>query len=223
MHNSDGSSKFAAVVGAGLTAPVGDVTTKYLNTSWKFQGGVGYNLNKKFGVMAQFDWDNFGLPGNLLASQQSYYNSLGFTDNTGAPIDFSGFDGHTHIWSFTLNPTFTFYDSEKLGAYAVVGGGFYHKVTNFTLPTTAIGYSYYYGYYQYTANQSFDQYTSNAPGANGGIGLTYKLSRFSNQKLFAEVRYVHTFNSARAGSYTNLFPGNASTSDYLPITFGLRF
>ena len=29
-----------------------------------------------------------------------------------------------------------------------------------------------------------------------------EFSRFANQKLFAEVRYVHTFNSARAGDPT---------------------
>lgn len=223
MHNADGSSKFAAVVGAGLTVPVGNVATKYLNTSWKFQGGVGYNVSRKLGVMFQFDWDNFGVPGNIITSQYYLYNSQGYVDGNGNPVDFTGLDAHTHIWSFTLNPTFTFYDSDKLGAYAVVGGGFYHKVTNFTVPTIGVGYDYYYGPYQYQTNQSFDSYVSNAPGANGGLGITYKLSRFSNQKIFAEVRYVHTFNSARTPSSTNFFPGNASTSDYLPITVGLRF
>lgn len=226
LHNADGSSKIAAVIGGGFTVPTGDITTKYLKTSWKFQGGVGYNVSKKLGVMVQFDWDNFGLPGNLLNSQQNYYNSIGFVDQNNQPIDFSGLDGHTHIWSLTLNPTFTFYDSEKVGAYAVVGGGFYHKVTNFTLPAIGQGFSYYYGPYQYQYNQNFDAYTSNSAGVNGGLGVTYKLSRFSNQKLFAEVRYVHTFNSVRPASaapLTNLFPGNSSTSDYLPITVGLRF
>lgn len=222
MHNGDGSNKFAAVVGAGFNIPSGD-SGNYLNTSWRFQGGVGYNASRKFGVMAQFDWDNFGLPGNVITQQYNLYTAQQYVDSNNQPIDFSGIDGHTHIWSLTLNPTFTFYDSDKVGAYAVVGGGFYHKVTNFTLPVTGLGYSPYYGYYQYQANQSFDQYVSNSAGANGGVGVTYKLSRFSNQKLFAEVRYVHTFNESRPASSTNFYPGNSATSNYLPITVGLRF
>ena len=225
MHNADGSNKFAAVVGAGLTIPSGNVSN-FLNTSWKFQGGVGYNASKKFGVMAQFDWDNFGLPGNVINTQYNLYSNQGYTDGNGNPISFAGLDGHTHIWSLTLNPTFTFYDTDKVGAYAVVGGGFYHKVTNFTIPETSLGYSPFYGYYQYTANQSFDAYTSNAVGVNGGVGLTYKFSRFSQQKFFAEVRYVHTFNSYRsaaAAPLTNFYPANSLATDYLPITVGLRF
>ena len=122
------------------------------------------------------------------------YNNLGFTDSDGNPVDFSGLDGNAHIWSFSLNPTLNFYQGDKLGAYAVVGGGFYHKVTDFTLPQLGEGYSYYYGPYEYTYNQNIDTYTSNAPGVTGGIGVTYKFSRFANQRFFAEARYVHTFN-----------------------------
>ncbi len=229
-HNPDGSNKLAFVVGVGFTNPVGDVTTKYLDLSWKFQGGVGYNFNKKLGVIAQFDWDNFGLPGRILANQKALYSSL-FINSDGTPADFSGLDGHTHIWSITLNPTYTFYDADKFGAYAVVGGGFYHKVTDFTLPAIGTGYDYYYGYYQYAFNQVFDHYMSNSAGVNGGIGMTYKFGRFSSSKLFAEARYVHTFNNGRVGynpvtgggDPNNFYPGNASTSDYIPVTVGLRF
>ena len=94
------------------------------------------------------------------------------------------------------------------------------------LPAIGEAFSYYYGPYQYQYNQNFDSYTSNSVGVNGGLGVTYKLSRFSNQKLFAEVRYVHTFNSYRPASaapLTNFYPGNSVATDYLPITVGLRF
>jgi hypothetical protein len=92
----------------------------------------------------------------------------------------------------------------------------------------------FYGCYSYTANQTIDHYTSNAFGIDAGGGLTYKFSRFSNQRLFAEVRYVHAFNSYRPGvtnatwtpandSEANFFPYNSQHTDYLPIKFGLRF
>ena len=231
LHNADGSNKIAAVVGGGFNVPVGSASSDYLKLSWRFEGGVGYNLSRKFGVMAQFDWDNFGLPGAVLANQQALYSALDPTDaQAGA---FQGLDGHSHIWSLTLNPTFNFYQTDSIGAYAVVGGGFYHKVTDFTLPTTGTAFDPYYGYYQYTANQTFDSYTSNAAGVTGGVGVTYKFSRFANEKFFAEARFVHTFNQARAadpfaagtstGTSYNFYPPNSNETSYLPVTVGIRF
>ena len=224
MHNADGSSKIAIVLGGGFTAPVFDPSTKYLKTSWKIQTGVGYNFNKKFGIIAQFDYDNFALPGSLIASQQAVYNAQNFTYSDGTAVDFSGLDGHTHDWSLTLNPTYNFYQGEKGGAYAVVGGGFYHKVTNFTLPQTGQYCDPYYGVcYTYQANQTFDLYTSNSAGVNGGIGFTYKPSRFASERLYAEARYVFNFNNQRAGTPVNLYPGNSATTSYVPVTVGIRF
>lgn len=233
FHNSDGSNRLAFVVGGGFNAPVTDQSTNYLKTSWRFEGGAGINFSRKLGVLFQFDWDQFGLPGSVLTSQRNLYNSFGFVDSTNTPVDFSGLDGHSHIWSFTLNPTLTFYQSDKVGAYAVVGGGFYHKVTSFTLPAIGVAYDYFYGPYEYQTSQNFDSYVSNAPGVTGGIGVTYKFSRFANQKFFAEARYVHTFNQVRFGDPTasgtttgtpyNYYPPNSNETSYIPITFGIRF
>jgi len=227
LHNADGSNRLAFVAGGGLTIPVGSASSDYLKTSWAIEGGAGINFSKKLGVLAQFDWANFGLPGKVLSNQEALY------DNLTEAGTFAGLDGHTHIWSFTLNPTLNIYQGDKYGAYVVAGGGFYHKVTNFTVPTVATGYSYYYGYYQYTANQTIDSYTSNSPGVQGGVGMTYKFSRFGNERLFAEARYVHTFNQARGGdpsltgistgTVNNLYPPNSNETDYIPITFGIRF
>ena len=244
-HNADGSNRLAFVVGGGFNVPVnnsvsvpvydasgvqtGSTNTDPLKTSWRFEGGVGINFNQKLAVIAQFDYDKFGLPGSILANQEALYTNL-TGDTSGS---FTGLDGGTHIWSLTLNPTFSFHQGEKVGAYAVVGGGFYHKVTNFTVPSLGT-YCDYYGYcYQYQANQTIDFYTSNAPGLTGGLGMTYKFSRFANQKFFAEARYVHTFNSARAGDPSvtgnpngtlyNFYPPNSNETSWLPITLGIRF
>lgn len=230
-HNADGSNRLAFVAGVGLNVPVGDATSKYLSTNFRFEVGGGINFSKKLAVLLQFDYDRFGVPGNILRNQEALYNNLGFVDSTGAAVDFSGLDGNAHIWSFSVNPTLNFYQGEKVGAYAVVGGGFYHKVTNFTLPQLAEGYDYFYGPYEYTYKQNIDTYTSNAPGVTGGIGATYKFSRFANERFFAEARYVHTFNQFRAGdpTYTgqgtpyNLYPPNSNESTYIPITVGVRF
>ncbi len=228
-RNADGSNRLAFVAGAGFNVPVGSASTNYLNLGYRFEAGAGINMSSKLGVLFQFDYDHFGIPGNVLANQQALYNSFDTTGQT----TFNNLGGNAHIWSFTLNPTFNFYQGDTFGAYATVGGGYYHKVTNFTIPTTGQAFDPYYGYYQYQANQTIDKYTSNSPGVTGGIGLTYKFSRWSNERLFAEARYVHTFNQARlgdplltgakTGSPNNFYPPNSNETTYIPITVGIRF
>ena len=236
-HNPDGSDKYAFVVGGGISIPTGD-THKTLTPSYAFQVGAGRNFNKNFALMAQFDYDNFGFQAQTLFDQQSLYNyycTAGQAANNQC-TQIAGLDGTTHVWSFTLNPVYTFYNTEGLGAYVVGGVGFYHKVANFTVPATGVGYDPYYGYYQYSANQTIDKYTSNAPGYNGGLGLTYKPSRFASQRIFVEARYVYVANSARQGisvnssantlnTYqgNNFFPANSVKTTYPVIKAGIRF
>jgi hypothetical protein len=218
--NADGSNKWGFLVGAGLTAPVGD-DSNYLKPSWGFQIGGGRNFNKNFGVMAQFDWDHFGFTGQTIANQANLY----FAD----PTNQTGLDGNSHIWSLTLNPTYNIHSGEGIGAYVVVGGGFYHKAATFFVPTSVC--DPFYGIC-YAANETVQNYSSNSAGVNGGFGLTYKTSHFSSARLYAEVRVVHTFNNYRPestinpdGSVTgwNFFPQNSQEATYFPVKFGLRF
>jgi hypothetical protein len=133
-----------------------------------------------------------------------------------------------------LQPIYNLPSGEGMGVYITGGAGYYHKVANFTVPSIGTYCDPFYGCYAYTANQVIDHYTSNAFGVNGGVGVTYKFSRFSSQRLYAEVRYVHLFNSYRPGvtnaTWTpqndvnpNFFPYNSQHTDYLPVKFGIRF
>lgn len=221
--NADGSAKYTFFGGVGLTVPEGS-NSNYLKTSYAFQVGAGRNFNKHLGLNLQFDWDNFGVTGQTIGN----YASLVFGDTTNA----TGVDAHSHIWSFTLNPTYQIYSGEGLGAYLVVGGGFYHKEMTFTVPEEGEGYDIYYGPYLYEANVPVQNYTSNSAGVNGGIGITYKFSHFSNERLYAEARVVHTFNSYRPESTIyndgtvsgwNFFPQNSLSTTYTPIKVGIRF
>jgi hypothetical protein len=236
--NPDGSAKWTFLAGGGLGLPIG-VTHKYETPSWGFQVGGGRNWSKTFGVMLQFDYDHFGLQGATLRNQSYLYDyyctsadqALGICSPVTGILD-----GNNHVWSFTLNPTFTVPTEGSLGAYAVVGVGFYHKVTNFTVPSTGEYCDPYYGCYEYQANQTIDHYTSNAPGVSPGVGLTWKFSKFSNQRMYVEARYVIMLDSQRYGitassstatlnSYTgnNLYPQNSDRTTYIPIKFGIRF
>lgn len=226
-HNPDGSSKYTFEVGAGFTVPIGN-TSKYYKPSWKFSVGGGRQFSKSLAVLLQFDYDHLGLQQSVISNQEYIYN---YTPNGSTGVA-AGLGGNAHDWSFTVDPTYTFLGSDSSnGAYVVAGGGFYHKVTNFTLPQTV---ATYYGYYN--VNENVDHYTSNAFGVNGGLGFTHKISRFANEKLFMEVKYVVTFNSQRTGItaynvaaqyYTyqgnNFFPANSNRTTYIPVTFGLRF
>ncbi|MBS1814401.1 MAG: hypothetical protein JSS87_05965 [Acidobacteria bacterium] len=214
-HNSDGSSKIAFEVGAGMAVPAGPMA-RYYTPSYKFSVGGGLNMNKAFGVLVQFDYDNFGLTGGNIANMYNQYNTLGY-----APGTFDGLDANGHIWSFTLNPTISFQGSGRGGAYVVGGIGYARKVTNFTLPTSGTYCDYYYGYcYDYTSNQAFDTYKSGGITISGGLGLTYKLSSFSSQRLFVEARYAWMNTDRNANLF---YAHNAERSGYFPIIAGIRW
>ena len=225
--NADGSSKYTFFVGGGFTLPAGG-SHNYLAPSYNIQIGAGRNFNKKFGVNVQFDYANFGFQTATLNNLLAIYNSLGATDQNGNPLSQLG--GNSHIWSFTVDPIMNFYTSDTFGAYVTGGGGFYHKTANFTVPSIGTECDFFGNCFQFQANQSIDKYTSNAFGVNGGVGLTYKASRFSSIRFYVEGRYVYTFNSPRSFSYGdvngngfNVFPQNSAKTGFIPVTFGIRF
>jgi hypothetical protein len=237
--NADGSNKWTGYAGVGLTQPIGN-TWKYDTPSWAFGVGFGRQFSRHFAVPLEFAWDNFGLTKRTLDNQLTLYNNqIAFECPTGCGTNdvtpFESLDGNAHVWSFTLQPTYTIYSGQGLGAYVLAGGGYFHKVTNFTTPEEEEYFDPYYGYEAFTANEIVDHYTSNAPGVDAGFGLTYKFSKFSNERFYAEARYVVVFNSQRTGVNVNS-PVNATTvnvadeyapnsnrTTYFPIKFGIRF
>ena len=226
--NPDGSEKYDVYVGGGFTLPAG-TNSNFLKSSYGVQVGGGRNFNKHVGVNLEFDYDHFGLTGQTITNQSILY----FND----PANTNGLDGNNHILSLSIQPTYQIYSGQGLSAYLTGGVGFYHKVTNFTVTQQEQYCDYTFGgCYGVYVNTNVDHYTSNAPGFDGGIGLTYKFSRFANERLYAEVRYVYIDNSYKPGvtsatdpttlaNYTgyNYFPQNSQTTSYLPIKFGIRF
>ncbi|MDE3104270.1 MAG: hypothetical protein KGK08_03760 [Acidobacteriota bacterium] len=230
-HNADGSKKYTFELGGGFTMPV-SMTKDALTPNFDLQFGFGRNFSSKLGVIAQFDYDRFGIQTPILNSLLTVYDSLGATDQNGNALTQIG--GTSHVWSLTLNPIYNLTQGDKFGTYVVGGFGFYHKTANFYYPGVGTYCDYYYGCYPVQSNQTIDKYTSNAPGFNGGAGFTYKTSRFTDMRFFAEVRYVYVANQARpyydgttgtplSPTYFNVFPQNSQHTTYLPVTFGIRF
>ena len=222
MHNPDGSKKYSVAVGGGFDIPTGP-TSKDLTVNWKLQAAGGYNFNKKFGVQVEYNYDKFNDSLSNINRQFVRYNALGLVNQDGTPVDFTGLDGSTHVWSLTLNPRYVFYQGDAMGAYVIGGGGFYRKVANWTLPQQGV-YCDFYGFcYSFTQNQVFDHYSNNAGGFNGGIGFTYRLSRFASENLYAEARYVWINNQPSNNSVSGLYPENNKRTGYLPVTVGIRW
>jgi Outer membrane protein beta-barrel domain len=221
--NPDGSPKYDFFGGGGFGLSTGGTHNYLSSAGWGLQVGGGRNFNKRVAVNLQFDYDHFGFQTATLNNLLAIYNS----DAVQANLPQLG--GTSHIWSFSLDPKYTFYDGEKYGAYAVVGVGFYHKTANFTTPATGEECDPFYGCFEYQANQTVDKYTSNAPGFNAGIGMTYKFSHFASQRFYAEARYVFVDNSSKpfdisgTTSYFNAFPQNSAKTTYIPVKFGIQF
>src|SRR5579875_2751385 len=200
--NADGSPKWDFFVGGGFGMPVGN-QFNYASTSWGFGGGGGRMFNAHAGVNLEFNYDEFGMSGSTLTNQQNLYNyyiQLYNSQNPGNPVSsIAGLDGNNHVWSFTLEPIYNLRKGEGMGAYVIGGGGFYHKVANFTVPAIGEYCDPYYGCYEYQSNQIIDHYTSNAFGVNFGVGVDYKFSRFASERLYGEIRYVYIFNQYKPG------------------------
>jgi hypothetical protein len=244
--NPDGSNRWMGYGGVGLAQPVGN-TWHYYTPSYAFHVGFGRQFSYKFALPVEFSWDNFGLTKQVLDNQFTLYNNQinyycslpanAATCASNGVTDYTSLDGNAHVWSFSVQPTYNVLNpsGEGFGAYVLAGAGFYHKVTNFTTPTTGEECDYYYGCYEYQANAIVDHYTSNAPGFDAGIGFTYKVSHFSSLKLYAEARYDILLNSQRTGvnvnspvndttiAVANEFAPNSNRTTYFPIKFGVRF
>lgn len=222
--NADGSQKYDFYIGGGFGSPQGD-QSNYLTTGWGLQFGGGRMFNKMFGLNLEFGYDQFGMTQATIDNQSNIY--------FGDPTNSNDLGANSHILSLSLQPIVNLRSGEGLGAYITGGVGFYHKVANFTLPQEEEECDPYYGCYVFEGNANVDHYTSNAPGFNGGLGITYKFSRFASERLYAEVRYVYIDNSYKAGvsnvdqldgyTGTNFFPENSQHTSYFPVKFGLRF
>jgi hypothetical protein len=217
-HNRDGSTKIAFVAGAGLNLPAGN-TAKYYTPHLAVNVGAGFNFNKAFGVLGEFHYDKMGLTAGAI--NEDYANTYNYFVNQGlngsdVTDSLAGFDANAHILSFSINPIVNLVGQGKFGAYATGGLGYYKKTTNFTLPQ--LSQDYYGGIYQ--QNVTFDSYSNGGLGFNGGIGLTYKLSEFSSERLFMEARY-EWINLGKNNN--DFFPYNNRNSEVIPITVGVRF
>jgi hypothetical protein len=199
-------SHLALEAGAGFTAPVGNTTHGWETFGYNVRAGAGWNFNKRFGALVEYQFNRDKIPGDTLAQ-------LAIDSDSNVP-----FGGNVNTWSLTINPIIYLPVTKTMGGYVTGGGGFYRKVTNFTAPVLSLSCYYYCyeGYYPTTIAHS----SSNQGGLNFGVGGYWKaFGEDSNAKLFAEVRYVWVDSPVASNSD----PYGSGTSSLIPVTFGIRF
>lgn len=194
-------------VGGGFNAP-SSASSKYITWGGQLNLGAGYRFNPHFSTLMEYQFLDDKVPGALIAQ----------TTATG---------GHAHIWSFTLAPVYELFPSHTNDFYVTGGGGFYRKVTSFTVLQPTQFCSYFYCGYGY-APQTVGHFSSNQGGWNIGGGFSHRMGGEygdSKVKLFAEVRFLDVLSPAVIGQSANgLAPATiGKDTKVIPVNIGVRW
>jgi len=199
--------------GAGFNAPVGNDTSSggsgtaasgnyggpFLTYGRNFTGGLGLRFSPRLSLLGEYQFMDDKLPGAFIAA-----------------VGTQG--GHAHIWSLTLDPVIDLLPKSINSVYVTGGGGFYRKVTSFTVPVEGEVCYYYCGIV--VENQTVYDFSSNQGGVNFGAGYTHRLGGTygdGQMKLYAEARYVWIDTPS-----VNAYNGTGRT-DTIPVTVGVRW
>jgi hypothetical protein len=193
--------------GGGFNAPTG-TSSPYIGWGYNFTGGVGYRVNKNFSAMLEYQFIHSGLPDVIVAEAGA----------TG---------GNVHLWSFTVDPMYEFNPQSGITFYAVGGGGFYRKVTNFTDPQPQYYCDYFYGCGYITTNSVVGHFSSNQGGWNIGGGIEHRFRGWNGDgkmKVFAEARYLDVLSPAVTTQPNGLGTTTVgANTKIIPVTFGVRW
>jgi outer membrane protein with beta-barrel domain len=196
-------SRFNFTVGGGLGIGRGEVAS-FVGNSYHGVAGGGVNFSRMFGVDAEYMYYDLGLRPSVSQTQS-----------------LNGASGN--LQSVSLNGIVTVpRHYGKLGAYGIFGVGFYRRsvsANSQSLPFGTIckpawarwwGIDCVNGVITTPQGQTLSSFSKDAGGFNVGGGVTYRLSRFYNTKLFIEGRYHRAYHSD-------------GQTIVLPITVGLRW
>lgn len=199
-------SKLAFEVGGGFNFPTSN-TSDALTWGGQFSAGGGLRFSHGLQLLIDYQFMRDGLPGKLITQSGA----------TG---------GNAHIWSFTVNPVIDLMPKSSNSVYVTGGGGFYRKVTNFTVDQPTQFCSYFYCGVGY-APQTVGHFSSNQGGFSIGGGVQHKFQGMYGEghtAIFAEVRYLNIMtpavNHSPNGLGTVAVP---SGTTLIPINFGFRF
>jgi hypothetical protein len=203
-------SRVAGNFGGGFNAPIGNDTSTggsscttycgpFLTYGGNFTGGLGLRFSPRFSLLGEYQFMDDKLPGRFIAA-----------------VGTQG--GNAHIWSLTLDPVIDLFPKAVNSVYVTGGGGFYRKVTNFTVVEQGEVCDFYC--YTFPENATVFHFSSNQGGANLGLGFTHRLGGTygdGQMKVYAEARYVWIDTPPQSS-----LDGTGRT-EVIPVTIGLRF
>jgi len=202
-------------VGGGWTIPIADGKDRF-DTGGNFNVGVLFAPEKvPFGFQVEYGYN--GLSG------KDRTIPLYATPVIGGTVGGALIESHHAMHFIDFNGVVKTPGNTKVGAYGLVGGGFYYRSVSLTTPD--VGYTTYcdpYWYVCYPTVVSIDQVIGDRsawdPGMDFGGGITFKLS--TSTSFYVESRFHYIWG----GKFTNLQGVEQDTNaSYFPITFGFRF
>lgn len=204
---SDWKGKLALEFGGGFDPPLSS-SSPYINTGFNVNAGGGFHMGHGVSVLIEYQFIRAGLPDAIVKQ--------------------AGSDGgNVHLWSLGLEPVVDLMPHHNTSVYVTGGGGFYRKVTNFTVQTLTTYCYYFYCGPGYTT-QTAGHFSSNQGGWNIGGGVSHRFAgMYGDGKMafFAEARYLDVNTPAVINQSPNGL-GNTTIgagTKLIPITFGLRF
>jgi hypothetical protein len=205
--SSDWKGKLALEFGGGFDPPTSN-SSNYISTGYNVNVGGGLHMGHGVSLLVEYQFIRSGLPKAIV--QQA------------------GSDGgNVHLWSLGLEPVIDLMPHHNTGVYVTGGGGFYRKVTNFTVQTLTTYCYYFYCGPGYTT-QTAGHFSSNQGGWNIGGGVSHRFAGMygdGKMAIFAEARYLDVNSPAVINQSANGL-GNTTIgagTKLIPITFGLRF
>lgn len=189
--------KWVYNVGAGANIDSGATKTYVRSGGGLGTAGIARNANKYLGLRADF-----------------FFTNLPLRDST---LELAGAtSANNYALAFTLDPVINFPVTNLWGGYILFGPGYYHRFGTLNDDSTTPGSACNHFWTWWGAcsslsvplNNSFVNSSLNQVGYNVGVGVTRKMP--SGVEVYAEFRLNHA-----SGDYT--------TTDYRPVTLGVRW
>jgi hypothetical protein len=195
-QKQDEEGKFNFSIGGGLTVPTNPIA-RFAGVGGSFLASGGLNLDQHNSIVGQFMWN--GLPPSV-----------------GAIAQLNGISKNVNLYSMTADYKYRTGFGKTLGAYVIMGGGWYYRSSNISrsvFVNTPTVCQPIYGYYGFTCTDGYVNTVgvsagTSSFGTNAGIGLTLKLQK--GWKFFIESRYVYAASRTIA-------------TQVAPVVFGFEF
>jgi len=181
-------------------------TAEVMAAGWGATGGVGYNFSSRNAVVAEFLWNRMYPSAGTLQPLQATSSQLG------------KLDGNSNLYALTGNYRYEF-RGRPLGTYLIGGSGWYYRKNwlsrdIITGPGTVCTPAWlWWGFAcasgMVTPNQRVATTSTNAWGANAGVGVTLGVGEGS-YRIYTEARYHYV-------------PTKNVKTQFIAITVGIRY